>query len=103
MAMVFCRGCGKEVHESASTCPHCGFKYSVQTWASVTSFVLAVLVLMTWADYPNWDKEVTAGVYGFSLASALFAAVARHQKQGAPALYWIGWVISGVTLVTLLL
>lgn len=24
MAMVFCRGCGKEIHESAATCPHCG-------------------------------------------------------------------------------
>lgn len=24
MAMVFCRGCGKEIHETALTCPHCG-------------------------------------------------------------------------------
>jgi TM2 domain-containing membrane protein YozV len=24
MAMVFCRGCGKEIHESAVACPHCG-------------------------------------------------------------------------------
>ncbi len=24
MAMVFCRGCGKEVHDSAKACPHCG-------------------------------------------------------------------------------
>lgn len=23
-SMVFCRGCGKEIHESAVTCPHCG-------------------------------------------------------------------------------
>lgn len=22
--MVFCRGCGKEIHESAVSCPHCG-------------------------------------------------------------------------------
>lgn len=22
--MVFCRGCGKEIHESANSCPHCG-------------------------------------------------------------------------------
>lgn len=22
--MVFCRGCGKEIHETAPTCPHCG-------------------------------------------------------------------------------
>jgi TM2 domain-containing membrane protein YozV len=24
MAMVFCRGCGKEIHDTAVTCPHCG-------------------------------------------------------------------------------
>jgi len=24
MAMVFCRGCGKEIHDSAITCPTCG-------------------------------------------------------------------------------
>lgn len=22
--MVFCRGCGKEIHNTAPTCPHCG-------------------------------------------------------------------------------
>lgn len=24
MSMVFCRGCGKEIHETAPTCPGCG-------------------------------------------------------------------------------
>lgn len=24
MGMVYCRGCGKEIHETAVTCPHCG-------------------------------------------------------------------------------
>ncbi len=24
MDMVHCRGCGKHIHKSASTCPHCG-------------------------------------------------------------------------------
>ena len=24
MSMVFCRGCGKEIHETAPTCPNCG-------------------------------------------------------------------------------
>ncbi|WP_295442722.1 hypothetical protein [uncultured Thiodictyon sp.] len=24
MGMVFCRGCGKEIHETAPMCPHCG-------------------------------------------------------------------------------
>ena len=24
MGMAFCRGCGKEIHETAPMCPHCG-------------------------------------------------------------------------------
>jgi TM2 domain-containing membrane protein YozV len=24
MAMIFCSGCGKEIHETAASCPHCG-------------------------------------------------------------------------------
>lgn len=24
MSMVFCRGCGKEIHQTALSCPHCG-------------------------------------------------------------------------------
>lgn len=24
MSMIFCRGCGKEIHETAVACPHCG-------------------------------------------------------------------------------
>ena len=31
MAMVFCRGCGKEIHESAPICPHCGAPNAVVT------------------------------------------------------------------------
>lgn len=31
MGMVFCRGCGKEIHESAPTCPHCGAPQSVKS------------------------------------------------------------------------
>lgn len=23
-SMVYCRGCGKEIHETAISCPHCG-------------------------------------------------------------------------------
>ena len=24
MAMIYCRGCGKEIHEDAQACPKCG-------------------------------------------------------------------------------
>ena len=33
MSMVFCRGCGKEIHESAPVCPHCGAPQKIQPTA----------------------------------------------------------------------
>jgi TM2 domain-containing membrane protein YozV len=29
MEMVFCRGCAKEIHETAPSCPHCGYQQQV--------------------------------------------------------------------------
>jgi hypothetical protein len=26
MSLVFCRGCGAKIHETAPTCPHCGME-----------------------------------------------------------------------------
>lgn len=31
MAMVHCRGCGKEIHETAQNCPQCGAPQRVET------------------------------------------------------------------------
>ena len=31
MSMVFCRGCGKEIHETAITCPNCGAPQIIST------------------------------------------------------------------------
>src|SRR5664280_1999466 len=31
MAMVFCRGCGKEIYETAPSCPHCGVLQNILT------------------------------------------------------------------------
>lgn len=31
MGMVYCRGCSKEIHETARTCPHCGAPQGVTT------------------------------------------------------------------------
>jgi hypothetical protein len=34
MALVFCRGCGKQIHESALTCPGCGAPQKVNSSAA---------------------------------------------------------------------
>ena len=45
--MVFCRGCGKEIHESAPTCPHCGAPQNIRGTGGTRSekdFVLTILL-----------------------------------------------------------
>lgn len=44
MGMIFCRGCGKEIHESAKQCPNCGAPQAAAQGASSQSkLVLALL------------------------------------------------------------
>ena len=39
MGMVFCCGCGKEIHETAPTCPHCGAPQAIPTAVDSTRSV----------------------------------------------------------------
>lgn len=47
--MVYCRGCGKPIHSSAPSCPHCGAPQRVESASSgskgrITAAVLALLL-----------------------------------------------------------
>lgn len=44
-SMVFCRGCGKEIHETAETCPFCGAKQNKKT-GNKSKIVAGVLALL---------------------------------------------------------
>lgn len=43
--MVFCRGCGKEIHESAKACPQCGATQSTQSYGNKNRIAAALLAL----------------------------------------------------------
>ncbi|MBC3811708.1 DUF805 domain-containing protein [Undibacterium aquatile] len=55
--MVFCRGCGKEIHETAATCPHCGAQQTAPAPAAniagdeVQAFDWYVAVLRNYAGF----------------------------------------------------
>lgn len=46
MGMIYCRGCGKEIHESAQACPHCGAPQNVAAKASVSNTSKATLAIV---------------------------------------------------------
>lgn len=49
---MYCRSCGKQLHESARFCPQCGFNFEPVTvarpsiWMAVSALVLAILTLL---------------------------------------------------------
>lgn len=45
MAMVYCRGCAKEIHESAASCPHCGAVQHTETTKNSSGVSVGVLVI----------------------------------------------------------
>ena len=55
MAMVFCRGCGKEIHESAPTCPHCGAPQGQEAQANSLETIPEGVKGWSWgAFFLNW-------------------------------------------------
>lgn len=45
MGMVYCRGCGKEIHQSALSCPHCGAPQRARSSKSRTTAALLAFFL----------------------------------------------------------
>ena len=58
MTMIFCRSCGKQIHETAPVCPHCGSLQSTAAihqpsklsknglWMAITSMILGIIATL---------------------------------------------------------
>lgn len=46
MSMVYCRGCGKQIHSSAESCPHCGAVVEKKLYGTKNKIVAGVLALI---------------------------------------------------------
>ncbi|NBF01562.1 DUF805 domain-containing protein [Pseudomonas sp. Fl5BN2] len=68
--MVFCRGCAKEIHSSALSCPQCGAQQAIQNIAPSTPAVTG-----------NWYVEVLKKY-------AVFTGRARRKE------YWMFFLIN---------
>lgn len=110
MAMVFCRGCGKEIHDSASSCPQCGAVQTVEStpnsqkskWMAITSLVLgimAALAIIGILDQGMADAEEILGIVMFAVLSIIFASISLSQKRWGKGLSIAGIVLSGISLL----
>lgn len=110
MTMVFCRGCGKEIHESAKMCPHCGFQYldssvgsgNKNMWMAGVSSVLSLLSALNWFTINNWDQDIKIGLWMFSFVSIVLSTVSLSQKHRGKILNFLSIVISILTILMLI-
>ena len=109
--MVFCRGCGKEIHETAPTCPHCGCPQILQAttngpqkqaiigeskWMGITSMVIGIFcVLMLFAD-SKWDNDEITGLAMLSITGLVFGIISLAKKRCAK-----GMAIAGIVLASI--
>ena len=77
--MVFCRGCGKEIHETALMCPHCGAPQSKSSNMGKTSF-------SSYDQVPWYRKNLVAWVCFFifplGLLLMLITGDIYYEKKG---------------------
>ena len=119
--MVFCRCCGKEIHESAPTCPHCGGVQIVSPdatasrsvdratvaaegplWLGITSLVLSILSALALLDEDGMDKDTLVGFLMFTMVSIVLGTVSVKNYMAAKKMAIAGIVISSISVLILI-
>lgn len=95
--MIFCTGCGKELHETAPMCPHCGKPQKVRAaaqfadagakvgplWAAITSLVLGILAVLAEISNSGADSDTTGGSALFAIVGLVLGIVSLNiSKRG---------------------
>lgn len=111
--MIFCHSCGKQIHESAPTCPQCGAVQPAaqvgQTvrsttslsaaWLPAVSVGLGALALLALLENSNPDTDTLEGIGIFSVAGIVLGAVGLSKLRPYRNLAMAGLVVSGLALL----
>lgn len=88
--MIFCKYCGKELHQSAPLCPHCGGILHSATvtlgklregphWVSVLGLTFSILSLFGTLGSEGADKDTVLGLSIFIVIGLVCGAIGiRH-------------------------
>ncbi|CAM3769068.1 hypothetical protein D3C76_741290 [compost metagenome] len=108
MAMVFCRGCAKEIHETAPSCPQCGApQYLPATsqpasqpspWMGITSLILGILCGLSLFDDSDWDRDTLLGLGLFALTGLVLGTLSIVNKKPGSNMAIAGAALSGISL-----
>ncbi|MFW9081575.1 DUF4190 domain-containing protein [Pseudomonas sp. P2757] len=104
MAMVYCRACAKELHETAPTCPQCGagqqanvpHQQAGSPWLAIVSLVLGILCVLSLFDDSEWDSDTLAGLSVFAVAGLVCGILSINKRLPGHNLAIAGVVLSGI-------
>ena len=112
--MVLCRCCGKEIHQTALACPHCGGMQSdisitpMQTtdgslWGPIASLVLGIIsILAVSDDESDWDRNAILRVFLFCAVGFVLGAVSINKQKTGKGMAITGVVLSTIALIVLI-
>ncbi len=104
MRTIFCRGCGVEIHEEATSCPHCGAPqaraapsptaYAAGSpWLAWTALACGLFAAGMSIDDGRWDHDEIGGLCCIGFVAAVLGGLSLAQRRP-------GKLISIVALVT---
>ncbi|AZL66370.1 MULTISPECIES: DUF4190 domain-containing protein [Pseudomonas] len=109
MAMVYCRGCAKQLHETAPTCPQCGAPQHANSstrlvsgetpWMGIVSLMLGIMCVLALFDDSEWDVETIMGFVLIASTSLLVGSISINQKRPGNGMAIAGVVMAGISLI----
>lgn len=110
--MIFCRYCGKQIHESAPSCPQCGGVLHPQLaastadggqiWLGITSLILGIICTLILFDDKPMDKDTTIGFVMFAAVAIVTGSVAIKNHFAGRKMAIAGIVLSSISLLAMI-
>lgn len=110
--MIFCRYCGKQIHESAPSCPQCGGVLHPQPvastadggqiWLGITSLILGIICTLVLFDDKPMDKDTTIGFVMFATVAIVTGSVTIKNHFAGRKMAIAGIVLSSISLLAMI-
>jgi uncharacterized membrane protein YvbJ len=108
MTMIFCRACGKEIHETAPLCPRCGAAQTISQplqqktahpgWMAITSLAIGCLSLLA-SIGSDGIKEEILGSAMFAIVGIVFGVINLQQQRAGKTMAIAAIVVASATLL----
>jgi peptidoglycan/LPS O-acetylase OafA/YrhL len=108
--MVFCRRCGKGIHDSVSVCPHCSWIQSSTVtplhhidgevlWIPIASMIIGIMCGLVLFGNSKWDDDTRLGLGVLSTVGLVLGVVSINQQRTGKGMAITGIVLSTITLL----